>query len=128
MKKKFFFLIGLFSLFAASLGVFLPILPTTPFILLSAYCFSKSSPRLHKKLLENAIFGPLIINWRLYGAIRPRAKILSIAMIVVFFSYILFFSALHKFLKIGLGILGISIMIFIFSRPSGPIRKQGEKV
>ena len=79
--------IGLASLGLGALGVFLPLLPTTPFILLAAFAFSNSSERLHNWLLAHNVFGPLIDNWRRYGAISRAAKVLSVvsmlAVIVV---------------------------------------------
>ncbi len=123
-----FFLIGLSTLMLAFLGIFFPLLPTTPFVLLSAFCFSKSSPKLYQKLLRNTIFGPLITNWYAYGAIRPWEKALSTLMIILAFSYTLSLSSIHIVLKIGISFIGIGILIFILSRPNGlNTKKGGEK-
>ncbi len=70
--------VGLASLGLGALGVFLPLLPTTPFVLLAAFAFSNSSERLHNWLLAHNVFGPLIDNWRRYGAISRAAKWLSV--------------------------------------------------
>ena len=64
-----------------TIGVILPLLPTTPFLLLAAYCFARSSPKLHDWLLNHRSFGPLISNWDRYGSIDRRSK--CIAMIVI---------------------------------------------
>jgi uncharacterized membrane protein YbaN (DUF454 family) len=64
-----------------TIGVILPLLPTTPFLLLAAYCFARSSPKLHDWLLNHRSFGPLISNWDRYGSIDRRSKF--IAMIVI---------------------------------------------
>jgi uncharacterized membrane protein YbaN (DUF454 family) len=60
-------------------GAALPILPTTPFMLLAAYCFARSSPRLHHWLLTHPTFGPAISDWQRHGAISRRAKRLAAA-------------------------------------------------
>ena len=60
-------------------GAVLPLLPTTPFVLLAAYCFARSSPRLQLWLESHRIFGPMIANWRRYGAISVRTKIYSLS-------------------------------------------------
>jgi hypothetical protein len=72
---------GIVFLAIGAIGIVLPLLPTTPFLLLAAYCFARSSPKLHGWLLNHPSFGPLISNWDRYGSIDRRSK--RIAMIVI---------------------------------------------
>lgn len=65
---------GLLSLGTGIIGIFLPLLPTTPLVLLAAFCFGKGSPRLRRWLLAHKRFGPMIEDWQKNGAIAPRAK------------------------------------------------------
>jgi uncharacterized membrane protein YbaN (DUF454 family) len=65
----------------AALGVVLPVLPTTPFLLVAAACFARASPRFYAMLLGNPTFGPLIRDWREQRAIPLRAKALAVALI-----------------------------------------------
>lgn len=93
-KTKKFLLktIGLMFVGLAILGVILPILPTTPFLLVAAACFAKSSPRLQKKLLANKTFGPLIHEWQQHRSIPRKAKrvaLLTIILSVVWSAYLL---------------------------------------
>lgn len=91
-KKFFLKIIGLFFVGLAILGVILPILPTTPFLLVAAACFAKSSPRLQKKLLDNKTFGPLIHEWQQHRSIPRKAKriaLLTIILSVVWSAYLL---------------------------------------
>jgi len=67
----------------AILGAILPLLPTTPFLLVAAACFAKSSPRMHKMLLDNKIFGPLIYHWQESRSIPKSAKIIALTSIVL---------------------------------------------
>lgn len=69
--------IGLAALVLGVIGIFLPLLPTTPLILLSAACFAKASPRAEAWLLRHKAFGPMIRDWRTRGAISRRGKIVA---------------------------------------------------
>lgn len=74
---------GILFVALAALGAVLPLLPTTPFLLVAATCFAKSSPRLYKMLLANKVFGPLIYHWQQSRSIPKRAKIISLTSIVL---------------------------------------------
>lgn len=66
--------LGWIFVLLGAVGAILPLLPTTPFILLAAFCFARGSEKAHGWLLENRIFGPLLRDWENGGAISPRAK------------------------------------------------------
>jgi uncharacterized membrane protein YbaN (DUF454 family) len=87
----------------AVLGVVLPVLPTTPFLLVAAACFARSSPRFYGWLLSNRIFGPLIRNWRETRSIPLRAKITAIAMITLVGGSSLVFFVTNPWGRVGLG-------------------------
>ena len=108
--------LGFTTLALGAIGLFLPLLPTTPFILLSAWCFSRSSPRLHQYLLNNKIFGPLIENWMKYGAISIKAKIYATVLIVPFFTYTILCTALPTVAGYLLILVAIVLLGFIWSR------------
>ena len=76
---------GIASVGLGLAGVVLPLLPTTPFMILAAACFARSSPRLHDWLWHHRIFGPAIRDWHQYGAIPPVAKRASIAAMALAF-------------------------------------------
>jgi len=75
--------IGLVFVGLAILGVVLPILPTTPFLLVAAACFAKSSPAMQKRLLANKTFGPLIHDWQKYRSIPRKAKRIALLTMVL---------------------------------------------
>ena len=79
--------IGLVFVGLAVLGAVLPVLPTTPFLLVAAACFAKSSPYLYQKLLENRVFGPLIRDWQQHRSIPRRGKIAALISIVLAVSW-----------------------------------------
>ncbi|MBA6381189.1 MULTISPECIES: YbaN family protein [unclassified Colwellia] len=83
LAQRLLKLTGLFFVGLALLGVVLPILPTTPFLLVAASCFAKSSPRMNKRLLRHKVFGPLIYHWQTSGSIPKRAKTIALSTIIL---------------------------------------------
>ena len=119
--RSIWFVIGVMALALGALGILLPLLPTTPFILLAAYSFARSSKPVHDWLLRHRIFGPLIENWRRYGAINRRAKILGLASLIVVFAISLQLGAPPHAVLIQAVILPLC-GLFIMSRPRPPDR------
>lgn len=118
--RPLFIALGWLSLALGFIGVFLPILPTTPFVLLAAYFFSRGSERLHGWLLEHRLFGHLIRDWESHGVIRPRAKWLATAMIVPLFGYTLAFVQVAPGIKAVVAVTGLLVLVFLWTRPSQP--------
>ncbi len=73
-QRALWLLAGSLALATGVVGIVLPLLPTTPFVLLAAFCFSRGSVRLERWLLAHPRFGPMVQNWRAYRAIPLRAK------------------------------------------------------
>lgn len=110
---------GIISLALGGLGVVLPLLPTTPFVLVAAFAFAKSSDRLHQWLLDHDVFGPLIANWQRYGAISRKAKVASMLSVVAVVAISLQLEIPTHALIIQILLLGI-VATFILSRPAPP--------
>ena len=119
MFRPLWILIGLTSLALGIVGVVVPLLPTTPFVLLSAYCFARSSPRLHDRLMANRTFGPLIRNWEQHRAIAPRAKLLAVLSMAAVLGISFIVGAPERVIIIQAVILPATAL-FILTRPSGP--------
>lgn len=83
MTANTFRVLGFLFLGTALLGVFLPLLPTTPFVLLATGCFARSSEKWHRWMLQNATFGPMIRNWERHRCIRFRLKVVAITSMVL---------------------------------------------
>jgi len=111
--------VGILALALGGLGVVLPILPTTPFVLVAAFAFANSSERMHRWLMEHNIFGPLIVNWQRYGAISLSAKVLcllSMAAVLVISSLI----AVPTYIIVVQALVVGACSLFIISRPLPP--------
>lgn len=117
--RSVWFVIGVLALALGALGIVLPLLPTTPFILLAAYAFARSSKPVHDWLLRHRIFGPLIENWRRYGAIGHRAKVAGVASLLVVFALSFLLRAPAHALLIQALVLPLCAA-FILSRPRPP--------
>jgi len=87
MQRYILLIIGWLAIVLATLGVILPLLPTTPFLLLAAWCFARSSPRFHHWLLHRSPFGRYLRHWQQHRAMPPGAKGRAIAVILVSFAF-----------------------------------------
>jgi uncharacterized membrane protein YbaN (DUF454 family) len=81
IKKYILIIIGLIALSLGFIGIIIPILPTTPFMLLAAYCFVRSSKRLYNWLINHKIFGVYIYNYLENRAIKKSAKISAMVLL-----------------------------------------------
>ncbi|MEM6160620.1 DUF454 family protein [Erwinia sp. P6884] len=86
MQRIILLIIGWLAMGLATLGVVLPLLPTTPFLLLAAWCFARSSPRFHDWLLNRSLFGPYLRHWQQHRALPPRTKGRMIAFTLLTFA------------------------------------------
>ncbi|MCL4676725.1 MAG: DUF454 family protein [Pararhodobacter sp.] len=107
---------GGLALVLGLVGVVLPLLPTTPLLLLAAFCFARTSPRLEMWLVEHPRLGPPIRDWRAEGAISTRGKILALIGISVTFALSLVLGLPGHVLLIQAVTLG-AVTLFIVTRP-----------
>lgn len=110
---------GLTALALAFAGVFLPILPTTPFLLLAAFAFARSSPRLEHWLINHPRFGVLIRNWQRDGSIDRRTKYAAAIVMVLTFILSFLLGASNTVLIIQAIVLS-GAATFVLTRPDGP--------
>ncbi|MDR1666313.1 MAG: YbaN family protein [Bacteroidales bacterium] len=114
--KSLFVFFGLLSLALGMVGIFLPLLPTTPFLLLSAFLFARSSQRLHSWLLHHKIFGKYIRDFLQEKAIPLRIKIYSISILWLTILCSIRFVANGKWwLQIVLATVAVGVTIHILS-------------
>ncbi|MBC7429167.1 MAG: YbaN family protein [Bacteriovorax sp.] len=118
MKKITYLILGHLCLTLGIIGAFLPILPTTPFLLLAAFFYSQSSPRLHGWIINHKYLGPPLKDWQERGVIGKKAKILATVMISLII--ILRFPSLNinLWIKVFASTVLVCVLAFIWSRPS----------
>lgn len=117
--RIFWLIIGLAATGCGIAGIVLPLVPTTPFLLVAAFAFARSSPALHNWLLTHPRLGPLIEDWHTHGAISRRTKALAVAlmMAMLFASWIAGLQT--SLLLVQAGVLTVAAL-FILSRPDVP--------
>lgn len=117
IKKALFVSLGAMSLTLGIIGIFLPLLPTTCFVLLAGYCFSKGSDRLHNWILNHKKFGPPILDWRAYGVIRVPIKCWASLMIFISGVTMWLIPKIPFFVQLGASVFFVLLVGFIWSRP-----------
>jgi hypothetical protein len=110
--------LGVAALLLGAVGMFLPFLPTVPFLLAAGFCFGRSSARLHRWLLAHPVLGPPIHAWNEKGAISRNAKYLASLSILLALgmSWIVGFSTTVIAVQ-ALALVGVAL--FIWTRPDG---------
>ncbi|WP_245627053.1 YbaN family protein [Gynuella sunshinyii] len=114
---------GWLAVLLGFIGVFLPVLPTTPFLLLAASCFAKSSPRFHRWVISSPLFGPIIRDWQDHRFIEKKVKIWAIGVTIVTFSisiYVVPLMAVKYFLVVML----LICLFFMMRLPTRPLLKR----
>ena len=116
MQRILLLTLGWLAIVLGTLGIVLPLLPTTPFMLLAAWCFARSSPRFHHWLLWKSPFGRYLRHWQQHRAMPPGATVRAVCLIVATFSLSLFL--VHQFwVRIMLLIMLAALLLFMWRIP-----------
>lgn len=118
--------VGLGTLFVllGIAGALLPVLPTTPFMLLAAACYARASSRFYNWLLNNPAFGPTILEWRRHRSIPWRVKLTAIALMAVTLGISIVFFVPWPELQAALAVFGLLLATYMYRIPSRD-RPQG---
>lgn len=99
-------------------GALLPVLPTTPFMLLAAACYARASRRFYNWLLNNPAFGPTILEWRRHRSISWRVKLTAIALMSVTLGISIVFFVPWPELQVALALFGLLLATYMYRIPS----------
>ena len=123
IHKPVFFTIGILSLSLGYVGIVVPGLPTTVFILIAAWAFSKCSTKFTYWIENHRLFGPMVLNWQQYRGLSRRAKKVAILTIIPTFAFTIFIA----FSLIGdliFGFFGIALCMWLATRPEPPVKNS----
>jgi uncharacterized membrane protein YbaN (DUF454 family) len=116
--RVLFAALGTLFLGLGVLGAVLPILPTTPFVLLAAACYVRASPRLYSWLLGTRAFGPLIREWREHRSIPWRTKLFAIGMMAATLSASIVFFVEQRTAQVAMALFGVGLAAWLYRIPS----------
>jgi hypothetical protein len=122
-----FNLAGAIALGLGILGIFLPLLPTTPFVLLAAACFARGSERFHQWLLASSTFGPMVREWEGHRSLPYRTKVTAIVLMSLTMAISITFFVRPLWLKVVLALFGCGLAVWMYRIPSRD-RPTGRKV
>jgi uncharacterized protein len=115
-RRVAYLVAGLVCVGIAYLGLIVPGLPATPWVLLASYCFARSSPKLERWLKRSPVFGKLLRDWDEHRGIRRSVKVFAVCLIVVAVTLSITLTALEVWLKWvigGLAVVGICVVVFV---------------
>ncbi len=118
MVRALFFVAGITALGFGIAGIFLPVLPTTPLVLLAAACFARSYRPFHEWLLAHRQFGPMIHEWHVHRSIPYRAKVTAIVTMSVTLGVSIVFFVRPSWLQAALAASGLGLAVWMYRLPS----------
>lgn len=124
ISRFFFIILGTIFVGWGVAGIFLPLVPTTPFLLLAAACYARGSVRFYNWLLNNKYLGSYIKDWRTGRGIPLHAKIITCLLIAVAFGYSIIFVVHSPIFEVALILLAIGMSLYIVTRPTRRISNK----
>ncbi|MCO4319404.1 YbaN family protein [Phyllobacterium sp. 21LDTY02-6] len=117
-KRTVYFVVGWIMVALGFVGALLPVMPTTIFLIIAAWCFSRSSPRFENWLLTHPVFGPTLVKWRQSGAIPGRIKLIALAGMAFGFGSFYYFARPTPALAGFVALFFIASAVYVVTRPS----------
>lgn len=118
--KPVYLFLGCLFLLLGIVGVFLPLMPTTPFLIVSAFFLSRGSDRVYQWLIQHPTLGPPILDWQKNRVIRIRYKVIASSTMLITSLFIFFLDLMPRFGDLVYGLFLLLVLIFLWTRKSNP--------
>lgn len=116
--RRMIFIFGWFSLAMGVIGIFLPLLPTTPFVLLAAACFARSSPKFYAWITSHPHFGPPIANYLAGNGLPLKAKLMAVGLLWVSVGFTSLILVSLIWAKVAMLVTALAVSIYILRLPT----------
>jgi len=118
VKRVIYLIIGTVALALGSLGLFLPVLPTTPFVILAAACYLRSSKRMHAWILQSRLFGETVENYQAGRGLKRDTKIRALVLMWATISISAFFFVDQLIFRGAMFLVAVGVTIYILGLPT----------
>lgn len=125
-RRAALLLVGTVALALGVVGIVVPVLPTTPFLLVTAACYARSSTRLYRWLLGQPSLGPIITEWRASRSLPPGVKPRALVMVALTFAVSIMLVDV-VLLQVLLALIGLTLALFLYRLPTSAGAAQGER-
>ena len=116
--RAVFFAVGALAFIAGTVGIFLPLLPATPFYILAAACFARAYRPFHEWMLAHRVIGPMLREWHHHRSIPYRTKLVAIVMMLLSFGSSIYFVVKPLWLQLVLAVFALGLAAWMFRIPS----------
>ena len=121
IARALWFALGCLGVGLGFVGIIIPVLPTTPFILVAVWAFGKSSPAFAERLRRHKVFGPYVRDWEAHRVIPAKAKIAACVMMSLSLGWLVWFTAAPAWAKMLTAALMAAAAFYVLSKPSRPL-------
>lgn len=126
LRRAAYFTVGSISVVMGVIGIFVPIWPTTCFLLLAGWCFARSSERAERWLYENRIFGKYLRDYRIHGTMSRRVRATSLITLWAFMALSGLMLQEHLWVVALLILIGVAVTVHLTSLPTTPPQRATE--
>lgn len=125
MTRIIFLAIGWLGIGLGAIGIIMPLFPTAPFLLVSLWAFSRSSPEMAEKIRNHPLAGSFIRDWQDHGVVPTKAKYTAVIMMSCMMAYIHFFAGVPAWAEYTAAAVLLGVGIFIVTRPGAAPDSEG---